>query len=234
MINKNPFILKKEQSNGLVAAVIQSNYIPWLGYFSIAAAADIFVVYEDVQYTKNDWRNRNQIMTGDKHIWMTIPTIHEHLGQNFMETRVAGHWWAKKHFQTLANVFSKSNGWASLETELHELYKKAEKFNYLHEINRIFLDWAYQKLDINSKIIYLDNFPKKENPTIRLVEILQSIGASHYLSGPSASSYLKSQIFDEANISIEFVDYQKLIPAVFNVESPIPTTSFLQYILEKN
>lgn len=64
-----------------IIAILQSNYNPWKGYFDLIALADIFVIYDEVQYTKNDWRNRNHIITLQVVQWITIPVKHDSLNQ---------------------------------------------------------------------------------------------------------------------------------------------------------
>ena len=57
-------------------AVVQSNYIPWKGYFDLIRSVDAFILYDDVQYTRSDWRNRNKIKTRDgQTTWLTVPTL---------------------------------------------------------------------------------------------------------------------------------------------------------------
>ncbi len=216
------------------AAVIQSNYIPWLGYFAMAADVDVFVIYEDVQYTKNDWRNRNQIKVGDQVQWLSVPVHQRCLEQNFMETSIAAKWWARKHFNSLSHAFSKTTGWRKYKSELSHLYEAAANLDYLYQVNRLFLDWAFCKLDINTPVIHLDNFPHNTDPTRRLVRILDSVGANQYLSGPAARGYIDHDQFIAANIAIEYADYETLIPRKFGVPMSIPGTSFLQHLMENH
>lgn len=216
----------------LTVAVIQSNYIPWLGYFAMAGAADVFVVYEDVQYTKNDWRNRNRLDVRGVRQWLTVPVRHEYLGQNFMEVEVANNSWTKKHYETLRQAFSRSPGWALYGTEIESLYKAAFEMRYLYEINRLFLKWAFKTLNIRSRVVWLSSHPQYDDPTERLVSVLTSNGATRYLSGPSAADYIDKQQFDTAGIALEYVNYEKLIPAVFGLTGGYTQSSVVQHLLE--
>ena len=81
--------------------ISQSNYIPWKGYFDMIASVDVFVVYDEVQYTKNDWRNRNLIKTKNELQWLTIPVKQESLSQTICETEVFNTNWKKKHIGLL-------------------------------------------------------------------------------------------------------------------------------------
>ena len=109
-------------------AVIQSNYLPWVGYFAVMASVDLFVVYECVQYTKNDWRNRNQIQSNDGQLtWLSIPIRKYNATQSFMETTVSRNDWATAHFKTLRHYFARTKGWLKWRDNLEELYVKAGK-----------------------------------------------------------------------------------------------------------
>ena len=83
-------------------AIIQSNYIPWIGYFEFIRSVDKFILYEDVQYTKNDWRNRNFLRQNEKINWLSIPVKHQSLKQKFTEVLVSDNIWTKKHFNTIS------------------------------------------------------------------------------------------------------------------------------------
>ena len=214
-------------------SVIQSNYLPWMGYFSMVAASDVFVVYECVQYTKNDWRNRNLIHVGGGNpVWLTVPVRHERSDQLFRETRVANHNWAGKHFNALNHAFARTRNWHIKRDELKALYDEAGKMDLIHEINRLFLGWVFRELGVTAKIEYLESYPQLGSPTERLVAILKERGATRYLSGPAASSYLEDTCFERENISLEYVDYETLISEHFSGPRPFPAVSMIQVILE--
>ena len=90
-------------------AILQSNYIPWKGYFDIIHMVDEFILYDDVQYTKNDWRNRNKIVTKDGLIWLSIPVLHTgKFSQKIRETKVIDGRWADKHWRSIEYSYSKA------------------------------------------------------------------------------------------------------------------------------
>ncbi len=214
-------------------AVIQSNYVPWVGYFAVMAAVDLFVVYECVQYTKNDWRNRNQIMSPDgRRTWLSIPVRQYSATQPFMQTSISRHDWAMSHFKTLQHHFARTQGWAKWRDELELLYKSAEKMSYLFDINRLFLKWTVSALKLSTQLVFLDSHPEFSDPTERLVSILKKFGATHYLSGPVARNYIDQKQFDAAQILLDYVDYDILINEMLISSQPVKTTSILQLILE--
>ena len=79
-------------------AIVQSNYIPWKGYFDLIAAVDEFVIYDDVQYTRRDWRNRNKIKTPHGLLWLTVPVqVKGKYLQRIRDAEIADPNWAKEH-----------------------------------------------------------------------------------------------------------------------------------------
>ena len=90
------------------AAIIQSNYIPWKGYFDIIHEVDVFVFLEDVQYTRRDWRNRNKIKTPGGIKWISVPIIRS---TNLMiyETKIDySQDWREKHKKTIHHSHASS------------------------------------------------------------------------------------------------------------------------------
>ena len=156
-----------------IALITQSNYIPWRGYFDLINNADIFAIYDEVQFTKDDWRNRNRIITDNRLQWLTIPVSTKGLfGQKISETIVADNFWAKKHFKSLEINYSKSTNFKLIMPFLSELYKEAEKQKNLSAINKIFIKAICNYLEIKTEII--DSSIIKKNSSDkndRLVEI---------------------------------------------------------------
>lgn len=197
------------------------------------SSVDVFVVYECVQYTKNDWRNRNQIQTRDGQlVWLTVPVRHQSVAQHFMDTQVTRHDWALKHYHTLRHSLSREIGWGRWHADIQALYEQASAMDYLHEINRLFLNWMIKVLGIRTKVVYLNSYPEFADPTTRLVSILKDQDATHYLSGPAAMDYLDNRQFEAARIDLEYVNYDRLIPRFLTGPAPVKKTSTLQLILE--
>lgn len=193
------------------ASIIQSNYIPWFGYFSMINDSELFMLYEDVQYTKNDWRNRNKIFANGKYSWLTIPVHQQNLNQRFNEIEVIDCKWATKHFEFMRHTFAKEKNWKVYAEELNNLYKQASALEKLYEINRLFFQWIITKLNIKTKIIYIEKYTDYDNPTKRLLSILSENNVTSYISGPAAKGYLKEEDFSEAGITLNYYDYSNCI-----------------------
>jgi hypothetical protein len=187
-------------------AILQSNYIPWKGYFDLIGIADEFVLLDDVQYTKNDWRNRNRIKTQQGVTWLTIPVEHSgRFGQRIDEVRVAGNHWRLKHWRSIVQSYGAAPFFSVYRERLEELY--AESSERLSDINRRFLEVFCELLGVHTRISSSRDYPSAEGATERLVEICRSLEASTYLSGPSARSYLDESLFASSGIAVEYMDY---------------------------
>jgi hypothetical protein len=186
-------------------AILQSNYIPWKGYFDLIAKSDTFVIYDEVQYTKNDWRNRNLIKTTNGPEWITIPVRQISLDQKIEETKITTHHWAKKHVSTLQGNYSKSPFFKSYKDAIFSLYEI--KSEYISEINLSFIKGICKLLDINTDIIRSNELNLHGDKNSRLLEACKKLGATTYISGPSAKNYLNVELFDDANIKVDWMDY---------------------------
>lgn len=188
-------------------AILQSNYIPWKGYFDIINSVDTFIIYDEVQYTKNDWRNRNQIMTNNGPLWLTIPVRQESLDQKIYETKISLKNWNKKHWNSLKANYGKSPNFKNISEELESLYLD-NKSEYLSEININFIQWVNSILGIKTEIIDSRELNLQGDRNERLVEAVKSVDGEIYLSGPSAKDYLDEDLFDKENIKVEWKSYQ--------------------------
>lgn len=187
-------------------AILQSNYIPWKGYFDIINMVDEFIVFDEVQYTKNDWRNRNIIKTKQGLQWMTIPVRQEHLGQKIKDTKIIKKNWNYKHWITIQTNYAKAKYFNYYKPYFEELYLTCET-QYLSEINYIFVSAIIKLLGINTKITLSTDYDLIDGKTERLVDICKQSGASEYLSGPSARSYINEKSFSKTGIKLTFMDY---------------------------
>jgi len=189
-------------------AILQSNYIPWKGYFDLIDQVDDFVIYDTVQYTKNDWRNRNTIKTTYGRQWLTIPVRVDNHEQKIQETQVANSVWAKKHFSSLSQNYAKTPFFKAYKEELASLYSEAGTLGLLSDINRLFIEWVNAKLGITTNILTATSFQSDENDRVkRLVDICSALNADTYISGPAAKGYLDQNMFLADNIQVEWMDY---------------------------
>jgi WbqC-like protein len=190
-------------------AVVQSNYVPWKGYFDLIRQADEFVLYDDVQYTRRDWRNRNRIKTADGVQWLTVPVeVKGKYFQKVRDTRVSDREWAANHWTRLRHAYSKAPHFAACEELLAELYAAAAGVEFLSDVNERFLRAFCGVLGITTNITSSADYAlDNPDPTGRLLDICLQAGATEYLSGPAARAYLDESLFNRAGVSVRFMDY---------------------------
>ena len=189
-------------------AIIQSNYIPWKGYFDMIRAADVFVLYDDVQYTRRDWRNRNHIKTAHGLQWLTIPVqVKGKFNQRIDETLVKDGHWAAEHWKTIRYHYTGTAYFSEYAEAFADLYEQAAEKTHLSKINYLFLNNMCEILGITTPIFWSHQFDLPAERQERLVEICRALDANQYLSGPSAKSYLNDDYFAEQGISVSYSDY---------------------------
>lgn len=190
-------------------AILQSNYIPWRGYFDMIQKVDTFVIYDEVQYTKNDWRNRNRIKTPQGTQWLTIPVKQKFLDQKIFETEVVDQKWRRKHLNSIKGNYAKAPYFNQFIGILEQLYEGDEIL--LSEINKRFLLKMCELLDIKTQIIDSRELNLKGDRNERLLDACKKLNATTYLSGSAAQSYLNLGLFKSNKINVEWMDYAHLL-----------------------
>jgi hypothetical protein len=186
-------------------AILQSNYIPWKGYFDLVNSVDEFILYDDMQYTKNDWRNRNTIKTNKGVEWLTIP-VGQNINRRIRDVEVTNSKWQIKHWKTLVQNYSRSPYFKNVAEIFEPLYTETTHTN-LSETNRIFIEAVCKYLGITTTISNSWNYDLIEGKTERLVDLCRQAGGGHYISGPAAKDYIQTDLFDEAGIELSWMDY---------------------------
>jgi hypothetical protein len=194
-------------SGGKRVAIVQSCYIPWKGYFDLINLVDEFILYDDRQYTRRDWRNRNRIKTPQGSQWLTIPVeVKGRYDQRIDETRISDPAWAEKHWKTLTHNYGSAAHFADYRDTFQELYERATD-PLLSQTNRHFLEAIHVLLGIETQLSWSTDYEANGSKTERLVSLCRAAGATAYLSGPSAREYMDEILFDEAGIELGYMDY---------------------------
>ncbi|HMS32605.1 MAG TPA: WbqC family protein [Ignavibacteria bacterium] len=187
--------------------ITQSNYIPWKGYFDSINMVDEFVLYDDMQFTRRDWRNRNQIKTRDGVKWLTIPVeVKGKYFQKIKETKISEPDWAEKHWNTIIHNYSRAKYFNEYKQIFEKLYLNSKE-EYLSKVNYNFIKTICEILGIKTKMIWSDEFNLLEEKTERLVDICKTLGATDYYSGPAAKAYMNEELFEKENIRVHYFDY---------------------------
>lgn len=187
-------------------AILQSNYLPWKGYFDIIGQVDLFIFHDDLQYTKNDWRNRNKIKMNIGPQWLTVPcgTNEKRL---ICDVALNDPSWQLRHWRRLEAAYRHSPYFAQYKDYFWMMLHEYQWKN-LSDMNQTFIcDIAAQFLGI--EVIFADSrhYNLKFTKGKRVIELLKKVGATSYLSGPSARNYLNPADFEEAGIELLWMDY---------------------------
>jgi hypothetical protein len=190
------------------AVVLQSNYLPWKGYFDLIQSADVFVFYDEVRYTKNDWRNRNRVYSKNGLHWLTIPIGAAAVKLPISQVPLPDPRWQDRHFKTLYHTYRPARFFHQIEPLVDELYH-GRSWTRLSQLNRYCIESIARLLGISTRFVDSGSLDLAGDRVGRLISVLRQVGATEYLSGPSAREYLagSERLFEEAGIRLLFKSY---------------------------
>lgn len=186
-------------------AILQSNYIPWKGYFDLIAVADEFILYDDMQYTKNDWRNRNKIKTPKGVEWISIP-VGQNINRRIRDVKLPASNWQTKHWKSIMQNYRNAPYFEEISAIFKPLYLQRH-YTHLSEINRTFIETVCEYLDITTKISNSWDYRLIDGKTERLADLCRQAGGTEYISGPAAKAYIDENIFADAGITLTWFNY---------------------------
>lgn len=216
----------------MIAAIMQPTYLPWMGYFGMIDAADIFVFYNDVQFEKQSWQQRNKIKSPNgEWMWLSVPTIHNHR-QEIRDVQICnGIDWRNIHWQSICHAYGKSPFFNDFKGELNKLYR--HDWKYICDLNSHTIAMLAGLLEIRSpKFLYssdLTNITGRK--TDRICQILEQIGCDELIAGPGTKNYLEIDKLKEKGVIVywfefqnpaypqfkgEFIEYLSAIDLLFN------------------
>jgi hypothetical protein len=188
-------------------AIVQSSYIPWKGYFDLIRASDEFVLLDDVQFTKRDWRSRNRIKTKDGLAWLSVPvhTKGRYL-QRIRDVTISEPGWGRHHWQTIRASYARMPFFTRYAQRLEALYLSPPS-DRLSRVNASFISTICEMLEIDTPIRWSTDYDARDGRNQRLIDVCVQAGATEYLSGPSARDYLDLEAFTAAGVTVQFADY---------------------------
>jgi len=190
-----------------VIAINQSNYIPWRGYFDIFRSVDEFILFDDAQFTKGDWRNRNRIKTPAGLKWLTIPVEGKgKFPQKIRDTRISDRHWGRKHWKSLHTNYSKADYFKDYREPFEELYLNCNE-KFLSQVNFRFLQTINNILGIGTQLSWSSDFELPPGKNQRLIAICKQAEAGKILLGPAAQVYVDESLFQREGIEVEWMDY---------------------------
>jgi hypothetical protein len=188
--------------------ILQPSYLPWLGYFEQMHRSDQFVLYDDVQFTRRDWRNRNRVRVQEGSIWLTVPIIQKNkYEQNLLETKIDNSTsWKRKHLETIRCHYSKTPFFDLHFPWCEKIFNS--EWNFLLDLSLETIQYLKGQLKINTPLLRSSELGGAGEKTERLISICKQLGATHYLSGESASNYISDKNFSDQGIELEYQEYQ--------------------------
>ena len=193
-----------------VVAICQLNFLPWLGYFDLIDRSNIFVLLDDVEFSKQSWQQRNRIKTTNGNHWLTVPVIYRgHSGQEIKSVRIKENSnYKKKHINTIKQYYSKSTYFNMYINELSLIINKPHQ--YLVELNIDLINWLCLKIGINTRLIKSSQMSIDISERVeKLVNICKELGADHYLSPAGSKEYIEeNNIFSKHGIKLLYQDYK--------------------------
>lgn len=186
--------------------IIQSSYFPWRGYFDFINSVDLFIFYDDVQYSKNGWRNRNRLKTPDGLRWITVPVRGRSLKQQILQTEIDDRDdWRRRHLSLYKEAYGKAPFFKDALVLLEGLNGESDKT--ISELNIRLIKSVCAYLEITTPMKRSSEWSLEGAKTDRLLDLLRQVKAKTYLSGGSADEYLEKDKFREAGIQLEYKTY---------------------------
>ena len=191
----------------MIVAVHQPQYLPWLGYFDKMRKADIFCYLNNVQYKKNEWQNRNRIKTAQGWQWLTVP-VRYHFPEKINEVAINNTTgWQKKHLQALITNYSRAPFYKDHITIFEDALSR--DWAFVSELNIYLLERLREALNIDSQpTVVSSDLDLSEEPTDRLIDICQAVGADTYLSGPDGAKYMDLERFEQNGIEVIIQEFK--------------------------
>jgi len=190
-----------------LTGLIQSNFIPWIGYFDFIKQCDLFIFHDDLQYTKSDWRNRNRIKTPNEIRWINVPVLYkESLKTTIDQTKINYKTdWVSEHEKWLTLSYKKAKFFELIFPKYLSIVQK--KYETISELNQNMIFWVMSELNIQTKTINSRQLSAIGSKTDRVIDILKKVNAKSYLSGPAAKDYLDENMFAKNNINLFYKSY---------------------------
>jgi hypothetical protein len=222
--------------------VLQPGYLPWLGFFDQVRRADVFIYYDDVQYDKHGWRNRNRVKTQDGAQWLTVPVRHSGGGgfPRIIDVEIDNRTpWARKHVATLRQAYARAPFLRQYLPELEDLLQR--RWDRLVDLDLACAAMIAGWLGLRPRFERSSALHIGGERSARLVDICRRFGAATYVSGDAAEAYLDVDLFRRSGMAVEwqryahptypqlhgdFVPYLSAIDLLFNCGDESPLIAF--------
>ncbi|KKG15978.1 hypothetical protein EO98_04550 [Methanosarcina sp. 2.H.T.1A.6] len=194
----------------MIVGIHQPNYLPYLGFFDKLRKSDVFVIYDDAQFTKGDFQHRNRIKIYHGWKWLTVPVEKKHIPINQIKIRdkveTEGTTWHEAHLKEIHDNYKKTPYYPNFEKDIRRIYE--QEYDMLIDINIKLIEFLMKSFDIDTRIVYSSEFGFTSKSTEKLVDLVSEIGGDTYLSGPMGKDYLDLQLFEKQDIEVIFQEFK--------------------------
>lgn len=214
--------------------VMQSSYVPWIGFFSMLQYTDLLVILDDVNFDKNGWRNRNRVLTSNGWKYLTVPVKTSGLGSSLVLSDVTIQKespWIRKHIGTLSHSYGFCESNREVIQEFTQILDMEHE--YLVNLNQDLLNWINQKLDLKISILQSSNFQLPYDKNLRLLKLMRELGRNQYITGPAAGNYLNEQLFHDWGFQVQWFSFDSSITYSQIVSDFESGMSILDYMLSR-
>jgi hypothetical protein len=194
----------------MIVGIHQPNYLPYLGFIDKLKKSDVFIIYDDAQFSKGDFQHRNRIRIYHGWEWLTIPVEKKHIPINQIkiknDVKISNMNWQEAHVKEIHDNYRKAPFYPKYEKDIQRIYE--QQYDMLIDINLKLIKFLMKSFDIDTKIIYSSEFGLNSKSTEKLVDLVSAIGGDVYLSGPMGNDYLDFQPFEEKKMQVTFQDFK--------------------------
>ena len=189
----------------MLVAIHQPEHMPWLGFFEKLLRADLFVLLDDVQFSKGDFQNRNRVKGQGGAQWLTVPVAHR-LGQKINEVETAGDAWRAKHWKTLRSCYARAAHFETYAGEFEEFYARPRA--KLSEVNVEAIRMLARAFGVGKEFVFSSTLGAGGQKSELVLNICKAVGATHYYSGRAGSTYLDAEAFRRAGIDVVVQEFK--------------------------
>lgn len=192
-----------------IICILQPGYLPWLGFFEQMLRCRQFVIYDDVQYDKHGWRNRNRIKGPRGPEWLTAPVVAKGGPKliNQVEIDSTQPRWARKHLAALRQHYGKAPYFKDYFPALEETLSR--KWRRLVELDMEIIKMMARWLGLRSELLLSSELGiPRSDPNKRLVDILHRLDGKVFYEGAAGKNYLNLDMFRRNGLQVVFQDYQ--------------------------
>jgi hypothetical protein len=193
----------------MIIGILQPGYLPWLGFFEQVHRCDVFVIYDDVQYDKHGWRNRNRIKTANGVQWLTVP-VHADIdeGRLVREAKIDNRTnWRKKHLMSIKQSYAKAACFKEYIGVFEDAF--AREWELILDLDLFFIRKFLEILGMGDKRLELASTLNVDGDKVtRLINICKMFGADTMYNGAAGRSYMDEVLFRENGVNLVFQDYK--------------------------